>query len=419
MRIAIIGSGISGLGAAWSLAGVHELTLYEAESRLGGHTHTLDVTVQGRSYAVDSGFMVFNPLTYPHLLALFRELGIGWRDTDMSLSVRIDKQDFEWSGQSFSSLFADRRNLVRPAFWRLLADVVRFNRMAPAWLEQHPQGQATLGELVTAWGFSAAFREAYLLPMAAAIWSCPARTVWDFPAATFIRFCVNHRLLQVNKRPTWRTVLNGSRSYIEQIRPLLGDIRLQQQVVTVRSAGQGVEIGTVNGVEVFDRVILACHSDQASQLLAHDDPRRQALQAIPYQNNRIVVHTDSSFMPRHRAAWSAWNVHAGADADSPVAVTYWLNRLQGIQCPTPILQTLNPYREPAAGSVLADFCFAHPLLDANATFAQQNIEAQQGAGGIWLAGAWLGYGFHEDGLKSGLRAAIALGGRVLHTEPAP
>lgn len=416
MRIAVIGSGISGLGAAWSLSSLHAVTLFESEQRLGGHTHTLAVTVDGKDHAVDTGFMVFNGLTYPHLNALFRELGVAWRDTDMSLSVRSDARDFEWSGQSFASLFADKRNLVRPAFWRLLRDILRFNAKAPAWLEAHPGGQATLGELVTAWGLSQDFAEGYLLPMAAAIWSCPSSTVLQFPAATFIRFCVNHRLLQVADRPVWRTVIGGAQRYVDRLKPHLKDVRLGQAVLKVEPTDYGVMVTTAERSEEFDAIVLACHSDQAAALLPPEDPRQSALAAMPYQNNRIVVHTDASFMPRHRGAWSAWNVHAADEAQRPVAVTYWLNRLQGVDTPTPILETLNPYREPAAGTVLADFEFAHPLLDARAVAAQSDIEARQGHSRIWLAGAWLGYGFHEDGLKSGLRAAAALGGRQLAVE---
>lgn len=419
MRIAIIGAGISGLGAAWSLAPHHAVTVFEAEGRLGGHTHTLPVTVDGQTWPVDTGFMVFNALTYPHLLALFDRLDIAWRDTDMSLSVRVDAQDFEWSGQSLASLFADRRNLLRPSFWRLLTDILRFNRLAPQWLNDNPSSPLTLGELVGNWGFSQRFCEAYLLPMAAAIWSCPPGTVWQFPAATFIRFCVNHRLLQVANRPVWRTVQGGASTYVQAIRARLSDIRENQRVIAVRPGDNGVTVATASQTEDFDAVILACHSDQAAHLLARDDERQAWLQAIRYQDNRIVVHTDERFMPRHRAAWSAWNVHAGDRHDAPVSVTYWLNRLQGVNCPTPILETLNPWTEPDAARVLADFVFAHPLLDAAAVRAQQHIEELQGRHNIWLAGAWLGYGFHEDGLKAGLRAAYALGGQRLPVEGTP
>lgn len=413
MRIAIIGSGISGLGAAWSLAPVHEVTVFEAEDRLGGHSHTLPLLVGDQPCAVDTGFMVFNALTYPHLLALFAELGIRWRETDMSLSVRNDAQDFEWSGQSLGSLFADKRNLLRPRFWFLLRDILRFNRLAPQWLQDHPHSEATLGELVHSWNFSSSFRDAYLLPMAAAIWSCPAKTVWDFPATTFIRFCVNHRLLQVVDRPVWRTVVGGAGQYVQAIRAQLTDVRLRQPVLAVRPGADGVTVATASSSEVFDAVILACHSDQAARMLPGDDGRQTWLRDIAYQDNRIVLHRDDSFMPRHRAAWSAWNVHAGSSSEAPVSVTYWLNRLQGVEVETPVLETLNPWREPEAGTILADFVFAHPLLDARAIKAQQRLEMLQGQQRIWLAGAWLGYGFHEDGLKAGLRAAYTLGGRRL------
>ena len=417
MRIAIIGSGISGLGAAWALRKHHAVTLFEAETRLGGHTLSLDITLDGSTQAVDTGFMVFNELTYPQLLALFRELGIRYHATDMSLSVSLEQPQLEWSGQSLSSLFADRRNLFRPRFWGLLRDIVRFNRLAPVWLALHGSDDTPLGKLLDHWGFSAYFRQCYLFPMAAAIWSCPTATVADFPAANFIAFCVNHRLLQVANRPSWYTVEGGAAEYVRRIAAGLDDIRCGCPVLQIDCHAELPTVVTATGGTEFDAVILACHSDQSARLLPQDDPRARILQDITYQDNRVVLHTDDGLMPRRRGAWSAWNVHSGQGDGQPVAVTYWINRLQGQSWKTQLFETLNPYREPAPGTVLADFHLAHPLLDRKAIAARSHLDVWQGRAGVWLAGAWMGHGFHEDGLKSGLAAAEAISRRALAVAP--
>lgn len=412
MRIAIIGSGIAGLSAGWLLAPHHQVTVYESAGYAGGHSNTVDVCLDGLLWPVDTGFLVHNDRTYPNLIQLFRLLGVTTYDSDMSFSVRHDGAGLEWSGTSLNTLFAQRRNLLRPAFLSMVADILRFNRNAQQHLSEARSSGITLGELLDRHRYSRSFREWYLLPMGAAIWSSPLEGIEAFPAETFIQFCINHGLLQIADRPQWRTVVGGSREYVTAIRRRVTDVRLNTEVTSVHRSADGVAVTTASGTDIYERVILATHSDQSARLLKDaSEGERSVLGSVAYLPNVAFLHTDASLMPRRRKAWSAWNYLAAASTrgDQPVAVTYWLNQLQDLPFKTPVFVTLNPESPPAPEHVIQRFDYAHPQLDQGAYAAQKRLADIQGTRGVFFAGAWTGYGFHEDGLKAGMRVARLLG----------
>ncbi|MEO8738505.1 MAG: FAD-dependent oxidoreductase [Casimicrobiaceae bacterium] len=404
MRIAIVGSGIAGLGGARLLQQQGcRVTVFEANAYAGGHTHTVDVTLEGITAPVDTGFLVYNERTYPRLIALFAELGIETTPSTMSFAVRDDRADVEWAGTDLGSLFAQPLNLARPAFWSMLADILRFNRATTALQRADRIPETTLGAFLDSGGFGSAFRDWYLLPMGAAIWSVPPRAVLDFPLPSFVRFCHRHGLLQIFDRPQWRTVVGGARTYVRRIVAQLRDVRLATPVLRVRRFTHHVEVDTAaNTGERFDQVVFACHSDQTRALLADATPTEaRLLDSVRYQSNRVLLHTDTRLMPRRRRAWSAWNYLAGDPrSDDPVCVTYWINKLQPLPFSTPVLVTLNPHVEPQPGTLIAEFEYSHPVVKTAAVTAQQQFAKLQGARGTWYAGAWLGHGFHEDGLAS-------------------
>ena len=411
-RIAVVGSGIAGLSAAWLLSKRYAVTLFEAADTLGGHTNTIDVTVDGTRFPVDTGFLVFNDRTYPNLCALFDHLGIASVPSEMSFSVRVDEDRLEWAGSSVASVFAQKRNLVKPEFWRMLQDILRFNRESTAAVEQGVDAGETLGEFLDRGAYGRAFREWYLLPMSAAIWSCPTGSMLGFPAATFLRFCHNHGLLQVNGRPQWRTVAGGGREYVRRLAAEVGEVRLETPVLGVRRGGDYVEVRTADRSERFDTIVLGSHSDQSLALLEDADAaERSALGSVRYQPNRAWLHTDETLLPRARDAWSAWNYLTGpARLDGrPVSVSYLINKLQPLPCRVPMIVTLNPVHEPRADRVIRRIDYSHPVFDVAAIEAQRRLPALQGRRRTWFCGAWTGYGFHEDGLRSGLAVASALG----------
>jgi predicted NAD/FAD-binding protein len=416
VRIAIVGSGIAGLGSALLLHRQgHAITLFEAAAHLGGHTHTVDVTLDGVTAPVDTGFLVYNDRTYPHLVALFDELGIANAASEMSFSVRADAHRIEWAGTSLSALFAQPRNAMRPDFWRMLADIARFNRDTKAMLGDDAVWDVALGEYLDHGRYSPPFRDWYLLPMAAAIWSSPKKDILDFPLPTFVRFCHNHGLLQIADRPQWRTVVGGGRVYVAKIAARLPDIRQRTPVEQVRRHGRGVDLVAAGRHERFDEVVLACHSDQALRLLRDPSSHESSvLGGVRYQPNRVVLHTDASLLPRARRAWSAWNYLAPDDAHGhrPVAVSYLINKLQPLPFRTPVIVTLNPPYEPDPATVIEEFEYSHPLLDSHALAAQRSVALLQGERNTWFAGAWLGYGFHEDGLRSAHAVADGIARRA-------
>lgn len=420
-RIAVIGSGIAGLSAAWLLSQRHPVALFEAQDWLGGHTHTIDVELDGQIAPVDTGFLVFNDRTYPNLIALFEHLGVLAAPSDMSFSVRVEHEDLEWSGTDLSGVFAQKRNLVRPRFWRMLTDIVRFNRECSRLVERGVAPVEPLGAFLERNRYGEAFRDWYLLPMAAAIWSCPTRQMLEYPCASFLRFCHNHGLLRISDRPRWRTVLGGAREYVAKLAKWIPDIRMRTPVQAVRRVGARVQVQFDGNVEHFDQVVFACHSDQTLRLLSDADAQeRGVLSGVQYQDNQIVVHTDESFMPRARRAWSSWNYIAGRgeSGQRPVSVSYWLNRLQPLPFRRTLVETLNPLREPEAGSVLARLRYSHPVFDAPAIDAQHALAAIQGRRRVWFCGAWTGFGFHEDGIRSGIDVANRFGLRAPWQSPA-
>jgi uncharacterized protein len=419
-RIAVVGAGISGLASAWLLSRRYDVTLFEAAGYLGGHTNTVDVTLEGKTHPVDTGFLVYNDRTYPNLIALFALLRVESVQTEMSFAVSLENPDLEWAGSSLATVFGQKRNLVRPQFWGMLSDILRFNRESQAWLDANSDDRRSLRDYLTENRYSAAFSDWYLLPMAAAIWSCPTGQMLDMPLATFVRFCKNHGLLQVFDRPQWRTVKGGGREYVRKLAAQLDDIRLACPVSNIAHASGRLRVTHARGVDDFDQAVLACHSDQALAIAgaAASEAQREVLAAVRYQPNRAVLHTDRALLPRDEKLWSAWNYFAasskneGAAGDQPVGVSYLINRLQPLPFETPVVVTLNPVREPDPARVLAWFDYDHPVFDGPAIAAQQRlaeVQGIQGGSGIWLAGAWGSYGFHEDGLKSALRVANGLG----------
>ncbi|WP_307368990.1 NAD(P)/FAD-dependent oxidoreductase [Brevundimonas sp. SORGH_AS_0993] len=406
LRIAVVGSGISALSCAWLLSRRHEVTVYEQADRLGGHTNTVEVQTAAAATPVDTGFIVFNDATYPNLVALFDHLGVQSRATDMSFAVSLDEGRFEYAAPA---LFAQRRNAFRPRFWNMLREILRFYRMAPAQLSSLSDPNLTLGDYLKREGFSEAFRDDHLLPMAAAIWSSPAHTLLDYPAESFIRFCGNHGLLNLTGRPVWRTVQGGSRTYVARLVQDLGDgIRLSRGAARVRRLDDGVEVlDSHGGIERFDHVVIGAHADQALAMLAEPTPaERLLLGAFRYSRNLTVLHSDAGLMPRRRRAWAAWN-YIGVEGG--LCVSYWMNRLQGLTGPD-LFVTLNPPRPPRPEMLLRTEIYEHPIFDPAAVQAQKMLWSLQGQGGVWYCGAHFGAGFHEDGLQSGLAVAEQLGG---------
>ena len=435
-KVAIVGSGISGLAAAHALKGQARVTLFEAGDYFGGHTHTVDVTLptpQGPvTHGVDTGFLVFNERTYPNLIALFAELGVETARSDMSFSVKAPGmaggRTLEWSGSSLNSVFAQRGNLVSWKFLRMLREIVRFNRITTALALSNAEAAMVqpLGDFLRQQDFSNEFRDWYFLPMMGCIWSCPTDQMLRFPVATMIRFCHNHGLTQVTDRPQWWTVQGGARHYVEKIVAGIADKRLNTPVQRIeRDAGAvrgGVRIVTHHAIEHFDKVILATHSDQSLALLPNaSSAERKTLGAIRYQGNRAVLHTDSAVLPQKKIAWAAWNYEraAGAGRESAgVCLHYLLNMLQPLPFAQPLLVSLNPVREIAPAHVIGEYDYMHPVFDLAAIQAQQQLPALQGRQHSYFCGAWTGYGFHEDGLKSGMNAARLLLAQHTQAEPA-
>ncbi|MGL6111788.1 MAG: NAD(P)/FAD-dependent oxidoreductase [Rubrivivax sp.] len=417
-RIAVIGSGIGGLSVAHALASSSRLTLFEAGTHFGGHSHTVDVRLNGVRHGVDTGFLVFNHRTYPRLVALFDALGVRTAPSEMSFSVQVPQQGIEWSGCDLNTVFAQRSNLLRPRFLGMLAQILRFNRLARSLAERGDEGSMAepIGDFLDRHRFGETFRDWYLLPMLGCIWSCPTDQMLRFPVATMIRFCHNHGLIQISERPQWFSVVGGSRVYVQKMLAGIGDKRLRCPVRSVRRTAAGVLVSTDAGTERFDDVVLACHSDQSLALLADaSGDERSVLGAVRYQPNRAVLHTDTALLPKRQLAWAAWNYERAADAaqeQSAVCLHYLINRLQPLPWSTPVVVSLNPSRAPDPSKVIGSFDYSHPVFDAAAIDAQRRLPQIQGRSNTWFCGAWTRYGFHEDGLMSGLAVSTALRERL-------
>jgi predicted NAD/FAD-binding protein len=420
-RVAVVGSGISGLAVAHALAPVANVTLFESGNYFGGHTNTVDVTFDGITHGVDTGFLVFNERTYPNLIRLFAQLGVETAASDMSFSVQIPgsgrNNQLEWSGNNLNTVFAQRSNLLRPNFWRMLRDIVRFNQLATGIAEKGKEGELAepIGDFLQRHGFSAAFRDGYFLPMIGCIWSCPTDQMLRFPIATMIRFCHNHGLIQVANRPQWHTVRGGAKHYVQRLLQGIPDARLRTPVVGVkRVAGGKVAVATRQWSELFDDVVMACHSDQSLALLADATPsERQVLGAIRYHPNRALLHTDTAVLPQRRLAWAAWNYARAADLgreQAAVCLHYLINKLQPLPWQQPVLVSLNPdpARMPDERLVIGSYHYSHPVFDQAAIAAQQQLPTIQGNSNVWFCGAWTRYGFHEDGLMSALSVVKSL-----------
>lgn len=406
LKIAVVGSGISGLSAAWLLSRRHQVTLFEADGRIGGHSHT--VVVAGTP--VDTGFIVYNERTYPNLTALFDHLGVATKPSAMSFSVSLDRGRLEYAG-NLAGLFAQARNVASPRFWSMLKDLALFYHCAPRDLPKI--GNASLADYLDGIGCGAAFRDDHLYPMAAAIWSTPVHKIPDYPAAAFIRFCENHGLLRLLRRPAWRTVEGGSREYVKKLTESFADrIRLSCAARAIRRELNGVTVTSPLGVERFDQIVIASHADQALNLLEDPDSDESGLLgAFRYRRNAAVLHSDALLMPKRRRVWSSWNYASEPGDHAPnLSVTYWMNRLQGIDRSRPLFLTLNPIRQPQPDLVHRRLTYDHPMIDAAATAAQARLWSLQGRRNTWFCGAYFGAGFHEDGLQSGLAVAEQLGG---------
>lgn len=411
-RIAIIGSGISGLGAAWALHRQNDITVFESEKRIGGHSNTVDVATPGGPISVDTGFIVYNEVTYPNLTRLFAALGVMTQPSDMSFSYSLDRE-FEY-GASLSGILAKPSNLMRPGFARMLGDIDRFRRTGR---RLAPKSDETIDDLLGRHGFSVRFREDYLYPMTGAIWSASQEGISRYPARPILDFLGNHGLIEIKGRPNWRTVTGGSREYVATlVSPFIDRVRTGSPVRRVVRMGRQVLVESANRAEMFDQVVLATHSNQSARILGDDatDIERSLLASIRYEPNVAVLHSDPELMPKNEGVWGSWNAMSRTDPAHArrASVTYWMNRLQTLDPSFPLFVSLNPQTKPRDDLVHANFEYSHPQFDAVALEAQTGLAAIQGSNRTWFAGAYLGYGFHEDGLQSGLNVAAALGSPV-------
>ncbi len=412
LNIAVIGSGISGMSAAWLLSEKHDVTVYERQTRLGGHSNTVDAKFPDAITPVDTGFIVYNETTYPNLTALFKHLDVPTKLSDMTFAVSLDEGKTEYAAKDLTAFLARPSNFFSPRFWSMARDLWRFYRRAAVDI-QPTDSEITLGDYLDAEGYSQAFQRDHLLPQAAAIWSSSPDSIRDYPACAFVRFFENHGLLQFVARPLWRTVDGGSRAYVKKLTSSYADrVRLGAGAVNVRRVKEGVGVRDATGkVELFDEVVIAAHADEALAMLDRPtDDERRLLGAFRYTKNRTVLHTDRALMPRRKALWSAWNYVGRSSGSNICSVSYWMNSLQSLETPEPLFVTLNPHREPRAETILREEDYDHPLFDAAAVRAQRQLWTLQGVGGIWYCGAHFGSGFHEDGLQAGLAVAEQLGG---------
>ena len=414
-KIAVVGSGISGLSCAWLLNKTHQVTLYEKDDRLGGHSNTVTLQMDNKTVNVDTGFIVFNPLNYPNLVKFFEELEVETCETEMSFAVSINEGDLEYSGSGLAGLLVQKRNIIRPSFWRMVRQLMRFYRESEQIMQRSDLDDISLGQLLEQQGYSQEFIFNHLLPMGAAIWSMPVEKMLNSPASSFMRFCHNHGLLQVQNRPQWRTVINGSKKYVDILAGQLeGKIRLNSRIHKIIRTSEQVIIEDKHGHrEYYDDVVLACHSDQAMALLEKPSPEEERLLGkFPYRRNKAYLHSDETLMPKRKGAWSSWNYMSEGQIgkSQEVSVTYWMNELQPLNTKSDLFVSLNPLREPKDGSIVRSFFYDHPEFNRESLIGQKQLWSLQGKQNTWFCGAYFGYGFHEDGLQSGLAVAEQLGG---------
>ncbi|MGC6453127.1 MAG: NAD(P)/FAD-dependent oxidoreductase [Candidatus Puniceispirillaceae bacterium] len=417
MRVAVIGSGISGLSSAYLLNRNADVHLFERDRRVGGHSHTVEANFNGVKVPVDTGFIVYNPLNYPNLVSMFAHLGVPWIETDMSFAVSLREGGCEYEG-SLAGFVAQPGNLLRSRYWTMLSNLVRFYRTGYRAAFDGPAGES-LAEFLRREGYATAFVEDHLLPMGAAIWSCSANTMLDYPVRSLLQFMENHKLLNFIDRPKWRTVKGGSREYVRRITDALGGenggrIHLGTHITGLRRDHGGVILSIAGEGDVwFDHVVMAAHADQSLAMISDATPsERDILSSFRFQPNRAVLHSDPSLMPQRRGAWGAWNYIGGDGVDESLCLTYWMNRLQSIDNAYPLFETLNPHREPDPALVHGSYSYDHPMFDERAVKAQRRLPSIQGTAGLFFAGAWTGHGFHEDGLKSGVAIARSLGAEI-------
>lgn len=416
MKVAVIGSGISGLSSAWLLNQTEgcDVTVFEAANYLGGHSNTVDVTIEGVTFPVDTGFLVHNPNTYPNLIAFLKLLNVEVIESDMTFSVKLGERKIEWAGTNLKTVFSQKKNLLNLGFWNMIKDILHFNKNVHGYLKLARSKKMSLGELLEEQKYSKEFCNWYLIPMGAAIWSTSTEDMKKFPAENFIQFGINHSLFQVEGRPVWRTIKNGSREYVKKIAQDLPRVFLNEPVLSVKR-GEKVEVITAHRTEIFDKVIFATHTNITSKILSDKSAAERAiLSQVEYSENIAYLHYDESLLPDSKNVWSAWNYFSETDLNNKqgVAVSYLISKLQPLPFKVPIIVTLNPMRKPDPKKVIKEILYHHPLFDQKAIDAQKNLVDIQGVNNTYFAGAWCGYGFHEDGLKSGMVVAQMLGAKI-------
>lgn len=413
MKIAIIGTGISSMTAAWLLHKDHELTVFEADNRVGGHTNTVKADLDGQTWNVDTGFIVFNDRTYPNFIRLIDLLGVSWKPSNMSFGVRCDRSGLEWASMNLNALFTRRSSLLNPFFYRMVADILRFNRTAGELLHTGSEAE-TLGSYLNRKRYSRSFIEHYIVPMGAAVWSGSSRQMLEFPARYFVQFFTNHGMLQIFNQPVWRVIRGGSISYMEKlVLPFRNRIRLNAPVTRIERHGEYVTVKTpATEAERFDHVIIGAHSDQALRMLGDaSNAEQEILGRFSYQENKAVLHYDERLLSSHRRAWASWNYHIPENPEDPVSVTYYMNRLQGLDAPHAFSVTLNNAKAIRPDRVIRTFTYHHPVYTAEAVAAQKRHTDISGRNRTHYCGAYWGYGFHEDGVNSGIAVASAFGRR--------